>query len=61
MSMIYVMIMLCPIHRFSEDLNESREVDDDDAFTGTLFQSRIYDGNECRFVLVRMWGIWSLA
>ena len=33
--------MWCPIHPFSEDLNEGSLVDD--AFTDTLFQNRIDD------------------
>ena len=40
-----------PIHYFNEDLNEGRDVAD--AFTGTLFQSRVDDGEkECRNVSV---------
>ena len=53
--------MWCPIHPFSKDLNESMDVADD-AFTGTLFQSRIDDGKkECRYVSVLEWGISTLA
>ena len=49
------------MHPFSEDLNEGRDVADD-AFAGTLFQSRIDDGKkECRYVSVGEWGIWSFA
>ena len=41
-----------PIHPFSEDLHEGRDVADD-ACTGALFQSRIDDGKkECRYVSV---------
>ena len=41
--------MWCPIHPSSEDLDEGRDVAD--AFTGTLFQSRIDDGKKgCRYV-----------
>ena len=48
--------MWCPIHPFSEDLNECRDAADD-AFTSTLFQSQIDDRKERRFVSVREWGI----
>ena len=49
--------MSCPIHPVSEDLNEGRDVVDD-AFTDTLFQSRINDGkNEFRCVSVRKFGV----
>ena len=49
----------CPIYPFSEDVIESRDVVDD-AFTGTLFQSRIVDGNkECMYVSAREWGLAS--
>ena len=41
--------MWCPIHSFSEDLNEGRDLADD-AFTGTLFQSQTDDGKEFRYV-----------
>ncbi|KAI0219978.1 hypothetical protein LSAT2_028536 [Lamellibrachia satsuma] len=40
--------MWCPIHTFSEDLNEGRDVAAG-AFTGTLFQSLLGVGEkECR-------------
>ena len=52
MSMIYFDdYMWCPIHPFSEHLNEGRDVADD-TFTGPLFQSRIDDGKKecmCQF------------
>ena len=44
---------MVPYPSFSEDLNEGRDVAYD-AFTGTLFQSRIVDGKKaCRYVSVR--------
>ena len=62
MSFIYFdEYMWCPVHPFSEDLNEGRDVADD-AFTGIHVQSRIDDGKkECRYVLVRELRIWSFA
>ncbi|KAI0240961.1 hypothetical protein LSAT2_004108 [Lamellibrachia satsuma] len=39
--------MWYPIQSVSEDLNDGRDVADD-AFIGTLFQSLIRDGKECR-------------
>ena len=43
--------MWCPIHPFSEHLNEGRDVADD-TFTGPLFQGQIDDGKKecmCQF------------
>ena len=62
MSIIYFDdLMWCPIHPFSEDMNESRDIADDE-FTATLFQSRFDDGKkECRYVSVREWGISSFS
>ena len=53
--------MLCPIHPFSEDLNEGMGVADD-APTGVLFHVRIDNGKkESRYLSVLEWGIWSLV
>ena len=49
--------MWCPIHPYSEYLNEGRDVADD-GFTGTSFQGRIDDEKKecmCQFK------IWSFA